>query len=979
MIHLIQKLYCKVAFSFILILSSLFLSKQTHSTTLCSSMITNDHAYYSVMFHVENTNPYPISIQSISPSNYWAGTYTFKLLYNPSAVTSAGGLWTAGPVGSGIGGWIDAAPAATVTVPATTPTTVLSGFDIIIPAGETYTLCLTSNSNNIALRYLIDEPGTFEEITDGVKLIMGENIGWVGPSLLDISSEPFYYPYGYIGCIDFIPFEDCSGTPLGGTASATPSVGPPSSTFTLNSVGSSAGLGMTYQWEISIDGTTWSDIPGATSVIYSATAIPTIGVRFYRLKTTCTLSGESAYSTVTSFETISVVCSGLSMGTVASHNVIFHVENTNSYAISINSISTRLSSWGGAGYRDFKLMYNTSPLYVSGGVYPGPVGSGVGGWVDAGPSASIYIPSIPSLDPVEVLSGFNIVIPPGQTYTLCLATYLNSLAVYPMGGGVVEDEVEGVKIITGTNISWVGYDDIFYSSGTPSFSTWGFIGCLGFNQVAPCTDPSIVYPTSATPAASPMIVCGAGTTNLSISSYVPFATGITFQWEQSTSSAGPWTAASPDIFTPNYTATISSDTYFRCLIKCEGTVMLTSDVIFVESLNPEEPTIYEGQTCGPGEVLLSASVGTGELYWYDLPVGGTLLESGTTFITPLLTTTTTYYVSSGIEGCESPRVPITAYVRDMPDINISEDDGTYCLFNNEFVINTFPDVAPGSTIIWNTGETSPSIIVGTSSPNTKYWVEITNEYGCKDSDTITLTLNPSPIVDLGPDLHICEGGSIEIDAGPDGSSYFWNTGASSRTITVFVEGQYEVLVTNSYGCMATDTINIEVEGFAPEISGIIVNHLGSNTFQFSAHLPLYIDNYEWDFGDGSPISHAHSPIHTYSAPGTYLVTCRVASSCATKEYTTYNNIFTDINSTDIESLLNVYPNPTNDYIHIVSDMVDLKSIRITNIVGQVVLNATEINNPKAVKIDVSNLPSGTYHMNIETEKGNVIKTFQVVK
>lgn len=933
-----------------------------------------------VTFNVENTNTFPINIHTIRTSMFGgaSGTYDFKILYRTTPVASTGGVWTGGPIGPGVGSWIDGG-SATITIPThTAPVPVLTGLTLEIPAGATYGFALTTTSGTIGYQTLTVGAGVVSSSSGGVNLLTGDNIGWGGTSAFTGSATPTFYPRGWAGCIEWSSLEPCSGVPAGGTASAAPTSGAPSSTFLLSISDGELASALEYQWQISTDGVTWSDIPGATTAFYTATAIPSIGIRFYRLKTTCTISGEISYSSVTTYETLAIVCSGLGMSTTASHNVIFHVENTNPYSISINSISTRLTAWGGAGYRDFKLMYNPTALYASGGLYPVPVGSGVGGWVDAGPPASIYIPAAPSMDPVEVLSGFDIIIPPGETYTLCLATYLNSLAVYSMFG-ITEEEADGVKIITGTNISWVGFDDIFYTSGTPSFATWGFIGCIGFEQVAPCTDPSIIFPTFATPTASPLIVCGTGTTILDISSYYPLATGMTFQWEQAPTAAGPWTDASTDLYIPNYAALISSDTYFRCKIKCEGTVILTSDVIFVESLNPELPTVSDAQTCGPGEVTFTASVSTGDIFWYDMPAGGTLLGSGATYTTPLLTTTTTYYVSSGIAGCESPRVPVTAHVRDVPDINIAEDDGTYCLFNNEFTINSYPEVPLGSSIIWSTGATSPSITVGISAPNTKYWIEITNEFGCKDSDTITLSLNPSPVVDLGPDKHICEGGSIELDAGPDGSSYFWNTGASTRTITVDVEGQYEVLVTNSYGCMATDTIYVEVEGFAPEIAGIIVNHLGGNTFQYSAHLPNYIDNYEWNFGDGTPVSYSHSPIHTYSAPGTYLVTCKVASSCATRDYTTYNNIFTGINSVDIEKFLNIYPNPTNDYIHVVTDLVDLKSIRITNIVGQVVLNATEINNPKAVKIDVSNLPSGTYHMNIETDQGNVIKTFQIVK
>lgn len=33
--------------------------------------------------------------------------------------------------------------------------------------------------------------------------------------------------------------------------------------------------------------------------------------------------------------------------------------------------------------------------------------------------------------------------------------------------------------------------------------------------------------------------------------------------------------------------------------------------------------------------------------------------------------------------------------------------------------------------------------------------------------------------------------------------------------------------------------------------------------------------YEWDFGDGSPISHESHPVHTYTQPGRYTAKCKV--------------------------------------------------------------------------------------------------------
>jgi len=57
------------------------------------------------------------------------------------------------------------------------------------------------------------------------------------------------------------------------------------------------------------------------------------------------------------------------------------------------------------------------------------------------------------------------------------------------------------------------------------------------------------------------------------------------------------------------------------------------------------PTTTGASCTGPCSVTLSAS-GNGTLNWYNAATGGTLLHTGTTYTTPTLSSTTTYYVQS---------------------------------------------------------------------------------------------------------------------------------------------------------------------------------------------------------------------------------------------------------------------------------------------------------------------------------------------
>lgn len=75
-----------------------------------------------------------------------------------------------------------------------------------------------------------------------------------------------------------------------------------------------------------------------------------------------------------------------------------------------------------------------------------------------------------------------------------------------------------------------------------------------------------------------------------------------------------------------------------------------------------------------------------------------------------------------------------------------------------------------------------------------------------------------PVVDLGPDVEICEGEVLILDAGNPGSTYMWSTGETTQTINVTVEGLYWVEVTNEAG---TDYDEIYVT-VIPEIPCVII-------------------------------------------------------------------------------------------------------------------------------------------------------------
>ncbi len=99
-----------------------------------------------------------------------------------------------------------------------------------------------------------------------------------------------------------------------------------------------------------------------------------------------------------------------------------------------------------------------------------------------------------------------------------------------------------------------------------------------------------------------------------------------------------------------------------------------------------------------------------------------------------------------------------------------------------------------------------------------YKLQLVDLNGCQKSDTTVLILNQFPDIDLGDDRTACEMEYLVITAQGDFVSYKWNDDASLNTNKLLVTsaGKYKVEVTNTVGCLAADSVEINVQS-APQL------------------------------------------------------------------------------------------------------------------------------------------------------------------
>jgi gliding motility-associated-like protein len=230
--------------------------------------------------------------------------------------------------------------------------------------------------------------------------------------------------------------------------------------------------------------------------------------------------------------------------------------------------------------------------------------------------------------------------------------------------------------------------------------------------------------------------------------------------------------------------------------------------------------------CDSGKVTLQATSSDGTVNWYDTATGGKLLATGNSFLTPNLSTTTTYYVDAGA-NCSAPRTAITATINTIPTIIATNSPVSTCL--GETV--TLEATASTGNINWYSSLTSSTVIgngtsltVSNVNQNTTYFAEAINN-GCTNGKRILVevTIYTPPVV-MDQQVTLCKFRSVTLDAQTPNMIYRWSTGETTATITVATAGIYTVDVTSPApeNCTSRKKITV-VEHDSPKIDSIDVN------------------------------------------------------------------------------------------------------------------------------------------------------------
>jgi gliding motility-associated-like protein len=251
-----------------------------------------------------------------------------------------------------------------------------------------------------------------------------------------------------------------------------------------------------------------------------------------------------------------------------------------------------------------------------------------------------------------------------------------------------------------------------------------------------------------------------------------------------------------------------------------------------------------------------------------------------------------------------------------------------------------------------------------------YIVVVTDNDGCAFTDTFNITSPSAIVIDVtANNAATCTGsnGSVSIDVtGGTGSySYSWtgpdNFTSDSQNVNGIAQGSYTVIVTDSAGCSATQTVTVgSVSAIALTTAPANVSCNGLNNGSACANVtgataPL---SYQWSNGDTTQCIDS-------LAAGTYVVIVTDANGCSATDTVAITQPDPIVIAADIL----VYPNTYNVSVNGGSDgSIDLT---LNGGVGPYSYN-WNVSGVDSLNEDLANLPADTFIVVVTDANGCTI-------
>jgi hypothetical protein len=331
--------------------------------------------------------------------------------------------------------------------------------------------------------------------------------------------------------------------------------------------------------------------------------------------------------------------------------------------------------------------------------------------------------------------------------------------------------------------------------------------------------------------------CGPGDVTIVASSTTQ---GVIFSWYENQFGGLPFFEG------PSLTTFLSlSRNYYVGGTTAEGCNSLNRTPVTV-TINPipGNPSVNDGNVCGPGEVSLTAlgAPEGGGYNWYDSNLSSTVISTGAEFTTSI-DASRSYFVSIVNQyGCEGERTEVLANVNEFPSSPTGED-GERCGTGDVDISAT--TTIEGASINWYIASSGGSpfasgqdITIDNLDGTTTYYAATISAEGCESPRIpVVATINPIEEADIGENFELCHNaGAYDladdlVDVGPD-DGYFVGPGVIGTEIHPNIAGlgnkEVTFVLEETIGCLTNGKryitiIDIREDGTSLELSEDFIN------------------------------------------------------------------------------------------------------------------------------------------------------------
>ena len=392
------------------------------------------------------------------------------------------------------------------------------------------------------------------------------------------------------------------------------------------------------------------------------------------------------------------------------------------------------------------------------------------------------------------------------------------------------------------------------------------------------------------------------------------------------------------------------------------TTFPTNPNYYVITAVPAIVATTPGAVCDSGKVTLTATASAGTISWYTVSSGGVSQGTGTSFLTPQIKTTTSFYAEASFSGCSSPRTEVIATVNHSGTGTITQTTCDSIVWNGKtyktsgIYKDTIKTTKGCDSIVILTltiphsSSSTQSIIAcdaytwqGTTyTASGTYKDTIPNKAGCDSLMLLNLTIHKS---------------STYTQAVKACGPYVWNGDTYTSS------GTYKDTIKNASGCDSIMILNLTIIKVNATVT------ISNNVITADS----VVDSYQWVdcLNNYAAIAGETNKSYTATSTGSYAVIetkegCIDTSACVPI-------IITGISAISNDEPAKFYPNPGTGLYNLF--LAEAAEIKIMNLAGEVIFDK-QLQKGEHL-LDILKSANGVYMMHLSNQ--HQYKVYKLIK